>query len=87
MAKSKIFWFDDAVKELANTLKAWQRHRDRSPDEMGKAMRFSGTTWFNRMRNPQNITVAEAWRAINYLKIPADEAIQILTAGLEATRK
>lgn len=84
MAKSKIFWFDNAVAGLAVIIKGWQRHRDRSPEQMGDAMRFSANTWFNRMRTPEKLTVAEVWRAINYLKIPTDEAVAMLTAGIES---
>ncbi len=87
MPRSKLLWFEDAVDNLAKQLKAWQRHREREPEQVAAVMRFSLATWFARMRNPENLTLAEIWRAINYLKIPKDEAVAMLTAGLEALRK
>lgn len=87
MGRSKIFWFDYAVKELANVINAWRRHRNRTPAEMGIAMRFAARTWARRMQDPSSLTVAEMWRAINYLKIPADEAVKLMTAGIEALKK
>ena len=87
MAKSKIFWFDYAVKNLAKELDAWRRHRDRAPAEMGTVMRFAARTWSRRMEEPENLTVAEMWRAINYLKIPTEEAVKLMTAGIEALNK
>lgn len=87
MGRSKIFWFDYAVKDLAKGLDAWRRHRDRDPAEMGTALRFTERTWRRRMQEPVNLTVAEAWRAINYLKIPPDEAVKLMTAGIEALKK
>lgn len=87
MPRVKIYWFDDAVANLSNVLKAWQRHRDRDAEQMSKALRCSPGTWFARMRKPENLTLEEVWRAINYLKIPPDEAVAMLTAGIEALKK
>lgn len=87
MAKSKIFWFDEALADIAKQIKAWQRHRDRTPEQMAEMMRFSKKTWFNRMQSPEKLTVEEVWRAINYLKIPPDEAVTMLSAGIEAIAK
>lgn len=87
MGKSKIFWFEYAIKALATELDAWRRHRDRSPAQMGIAMRFAARTWARRIADPESLTVAEMWRAINYLKIPPDEAVQLMTAGIESLKK
>lgn len=87
MPKVNLYWFDNAVADLGKQLKAWQRHRDRSPEQMGAILRFCANTWNSRMRKPENLTVEEVWRAINYLKIPTDEAVAMLTAGIESLKK
>ncbi len=87
MPKSKIFWFDDAVKGIAKELSAWMRHRDRNAFDICLVLGFSSTTWFHRMKKPKNFTLEEVWKAINYLKIPPEEAVKILTAGVESLNK
>ena len=87
MPKSKIFWFDEAVKRIATELAAWMRHRDVSPESMGLTLGFCANTWFRRMRDPSNFTLAEVWKACNKLKIPKEEAVSLLTAGLESMKK
>ena len=87
MGRSKIFWLEYAIKDLSKELDAWRRHRDRSPAQMGIAMRFAARTWARRIADPGSLTVAEMWRAINYLKIPPDEAVKLMTAGIEALKK
>ena len=87
MPKSKIFWFDEAVNNLGAEIKAWVRHRDRSATEMANATWLGVGTWYGRLRNPKNLTVEEVWRAINYLKIPTEDAVRMLTAGIESMKK
>lgn len=87
MPKSKIFWFEDALKFLAEEIKSWARHRNRSASEMANATWLGVGTWYSRLRNPKNITVEEAWKAINYLKIPTEDAVKMMTAGIESLKK
>lgn len=87
MPKSRIFRIDYALKSITDSLQGWARHRDKSPAQMGVAMHFSATTWYERMKHPEKLTIAEIWRAVEYLKIPADEAVSLLTAGIETRQK
>lgn len=87
MPKVNLYWFDNAVANLGKQLKAWQRHRNCSSEEMGVRLRFCANTWNSRMRSPEKLTVEEVWKAANYLKIPPNEAVAMLTAGLESLKK
>ena len=83
----KIFPIESALKTASNLLCDWQRHRDYTDEYMGIQTHQSARTWYRRRKEtPQNITLADAWRAINALKMPADDAFALLTSGAECLK-
>jgi hypothetical protein len=86
MPKSKIFWFDEAVASVIKTLQAWMRHRDCEAGTLASVMGFGKNTWFNRAKKPENLTLVELWKAIDYLKIPERDAVEMLTAGVRSLK-
>jgi hypothetical protein len=83
----KIFPIESALKNASNLLCAWQRHRDYTDEFMGIQTHQSARTWYrHRKEAPQNLTLAELWRACNVLKIPPEDAFALLTSGVECLR-
>ena len=87
MPKTSFFAFDNAIQAIGETLAAWQRHRDWDDDRIGVVLHISGHTWHRRKKTPKNLTIEEIWRAMNALKIPHEEAVAVLTAGLDSGRR
>lgn len=81
---SRLYPIESAIKKAAKILCEWQRHRDYSDEYMGIQTHHSERTWYRRRKQaPEAITLADAWRAINALRMPPDDALALLTAGVE----
>ena len=83
----KIFPIESALKTASKLLCDWQRHRDYTDEYMGIQTHQSARTWRrHRKEAPQNLELAELWRAINVLKIPPEDAFALLTSGVECLK-
>lgn len=79
----KIFPIESALQASAKILCSWQRHRGYTDDYMGIQTHQSARTWYRRKKQaPEGLTLEDAWRAINALNIPPDDAITLLTGGV-----
>lgn len=68
-------------------LHAWQRHRGLTDDEMGTALVCSGSSWRRYRTCRSDISHEMLIRAINILRVPQEDAIQILTAGMRLKKE
>lgn len=82
MPRTKFTVEQDRYKDIGTMLRRWQRYWDCTDDDMGAVIGASGATWARRMAKPQSLTIEEIWKAIRFLKVPADIALSLITAGI-----
>lgn len=70
------------LPEALKILSAWQRFRDVQDAGMADALTVSTTTWRRYRSGVSDIPHAVLLAAVNFLRVPEDDAIFILTAGL-----
>lgn len=67
-------------QNVAGRMKCLMERYGIDPDEMAASMRFSLSTFYVRMRNPQTMTLAEVERAAKKLKV---EPEKLISGGIE----
>lgn len=84
MPRTSLFADSYALKDLRDLVAAWQRHRDMTDEQVGKALGCCSRTWAARRAKPSGLTVSEFWKAARLLNIPREDAEKALLAGLDA---
>ena len=57
-------------KEVRNNIRAEMARRGITPGEMANKMRISISTYYRRMRNPDELTLGDIQSAADLLKVP-----------------
>lgn len=76
----------DPARDMANGIECWRRYAGLTQDEAGSLIGVTRKTYSQRIAQG-NMTVREFWRLAAALKIPRDDAAQMLLAGLGGQSK
>lgn len=70
------------MQPMYDSLAAWQRFRDITDQQMGDALSVGRTTWQRYKKGTGDIPHATLVRAVNFLRIPVEDATAIMMAGV-----
>lgn len=85
MPRTKVCGDMYAYSDIGKTLARYQRACDFTDKEAATAIcGGSDSTWRRRKTNPEYLTVKELWNAINVFRIPYDEAMSLIAAGIKS---
>ena len=71
-----------AMKPMTDGLASWQRYRDKTDADMSEALNVGRSTWRRYKDGSGEIPHAVLVRAVNFLRIPVEDATAIMMAGV-----